>query len=56
MRPQVIPEAIPSGGMDASRENPGRCGSWRAGAAAALLLMFVLRSELRGGTVGAGCP
>jgi len=53
---RVIPEAIPSGGMDASRENPDRCGSRRAAAAAALPLMFVLRCELRGGTVGAGCP
>ena len=30
-------------GMVALRENPGRCGSERAGAAAALRLGFVLR-------------
>ena len=48
--------AISSGGMDASRENPGRCGSRRAGAAAALQLGLVLRCGLRGGMVGAGCP
>jgi hypothetical protein len=43
--------AIPSGGMDASRENPGWCGSWRAEVAAALQLRFVLRCGRAGGMV-----
>ena len=43
-------------GMVASRENPGGCGSRRAGAAAALQRGFARRGRARGGMVGAGCP
>ena len=48
--------AITSGGMDASRENPGRCGSRRAGAAAALQLRFVLRCGRAGWDGWRGLP
>ena len=52
----VVQLAITSGGMVALRENPGRCGSRRAGAAAALRLGLCCAAGVRGGTVGAGCP
>jgi hypothetical protein len=43
-------------GMVALRENRGRCGSERAGAAAALRLRFVLRWGSAGVDSRVGCP
>jgi hypothetical protein len=52
----VIKKATYIRWMVALRENPGGCGSGRAGAAAALRPGFVLGWALAGGTVLAGGP